>query len=84
VFVGDSVGETKIVDVTVGVGVKVGVSVAVDEGVIVGVSDGVCVNIAGSGLKVREGTVAVAANVGLGVAVGDESGARETAITPIQ
>lgn len=84
VFVGDSVGGTKMVAVDVAEGVKVGVFVAVDEGVMVGVSDGVWVNIDGSGLKVTDGAVAVDANVGLGVAVGDESGAREIAIMPIQ
>ena len=73
-----------MVAVAVTDGVNVGVFVSVGEGVIVGVSDGVGVNIDGSGLDVMDGTVAVAANVGLGVAVGDVSGASEIAINPMQ
>ena len=86
VFVGVSVGGIRSVGVDVTVGVTEGVSVNVDVGVFVGVSVTVPVIISNVGLKksVGEGCVAVFANVGLGVAVADESGARVIAITPTQ
>lgn len=86
VMEGVSVGDTNIVTVLEADGVNDGVSVSVGDGVTDGVSDAVAVIIEGSGLEVRisSGCVAVRANVGLGVAVGEESGASMTAIPPIQ
>lgn len=76
----EAVGVLLAVNVTVGVEVKVG------EGVIVGVFVGVPVFIKGVGLNVvvPDDSVAVKANVELGVAVGELSGASETAMTPTQ
>jgi hypothetical protein len=82
VFVGGrrSVGEAVIVGVTEGVRVKVAVGVFVDVSVTVPVT----ISKVGLRNNVGDDWVDVLANVGLGVAVAEESGASEIAIAPTQ